>query len=57
MHEAIAGDNYYLRRGIENMGKSVWPQWLEVYEQRGKYAPRAATPRQHVSDSPERGQS
>jgi hypothetical protein len=36
MHEAIAGDNYYLRRGIENMRKAVWLRWLEVYEPCGK---------------------
>ena len=38
MHEAISGDEL-LERGIRNMGKAVWPHWLDVYEQRGAYAP------------------
>ena len=56
MHEAIAGDNYYLRRGIENMGKAVWPQWLDVYEQRGKYAPAPQSQGNLFGDSPQGGQ-
>jgi hypothetical protein len=40
MHEAIGGD-VLLERGIRNMGKAVWPQWLEVYERRGEPAPDA----------------
>jgi hypothetical protein len=32
MHEAVSGD-VLLERGIGNMGKAVWPHWLEVYEQ------------------------
>jgi len=30
MHEATNG-NDDLKRGIENMGKNVWPHWLDVY--------------------------
>jgi len=37
MHAAIGGD-VRLERGIRNMGKDVWPHWLEIYEQRGKHA-------------------
>jgi hypothetical protein len=39
MHEAIAGRNALLERGIRSLGQAVWPHWLEVYEQRGVYAP------------------
>jgi hypothetical protein len=38
MHQAIERQDSVLERGIRNMGVAVWPQWLEVYEQRGKYA-------------------
>jgi hypothetical protein len=37
MHQAIECQDTVLERGIRNMGAAVWPQWLEVYEQRGKY--------------------
>jgi len=40
MHDAIARNNGDLAEGIKRMGKNVWPHWLEVYEQRGVYAPR-----------------
>ena len=40
MHDAIAHNNGDLAEGIRRMGKDVWPQWLELYEQRGKHAPR-----------------
>ena len=40
MKDAIAGGNIDLAEGIQRTGKDVWPHWLEVYEQRGKYAPR-----------------
>lgn len=40
MHEAIVGGNADLAEGIRRTGKDVWPRWLEVYEQRGAYAPR-----------------
>jgi hypothetical protein len=43
MHEAIGGD-VLLERGIRNMGKAVWPQWLEVYERRGEPALDANQP-------------
>lgn len=31
MHDAITYENADLRRGIENMGSKVWPQWLAIY--------------------------
>ncbi len=40
MHSAIAKNNGDLAEGIRRMGKDVWPHWLAVYEQRGKYAPK-----------------
>jgi hypothetical protein len=49
MHEAAEGRDDALKRGIRNMGASVWPQWLEVYEQRGKHAP-ATQPQNAVAD-------
>jgi len=36
MQAAVGGD-VLLERGIRNMGKAVWPHWLEVYEQRSKH--------------------
>jgi hypothetical protein len=49
MHKAIEGHDAVLERGIRNMGASVWPHWLEVYEQRGAYAP-AAQPQNATAD-------
>ena len=40
MHSAIVNNNGDLAEGIGRMGKAVWPHWLEVYEQSGKYAPK-----------------
>jgi len=40
MHDATANNNDELAEGIRRMGKDVWSQWLEVYEQRGIFAPR-----------------
>jgi len=39
MRDAVNGDAL-LEQGIRNMGKAVWPQWLDVYERRGDDAPK-----------------
>jgi hypothetical protein len=40
MHSAIVKNNGDLAEGIRRTGKDVWPHWLEIYEQHGKYAPQ-----------------
>jgi hypothetical protein len=40
MHDAVADPKSRIAEGIHRLGKDVWPHWLEIYEQRGKHAPK-----------------